>query len=85
MERIIRAGEVEGRSRENIRDAVNDLQPAGGFDLDDLAAAASDYNDPNPSLSMKDLTYILSNPKWMLDESKVEPEGTNHWRVNLFQ
>ena len=81
LEKIIREGEVDGSSPDNIREAVNALPSAGGFDLDDLAATASDTDDPDPSLYMNDLTYILSHPEWMPDEYKVEPEGRDHWRV----
>ena len=81
LEKIIREGEVDERSPENIQEAVNALPSAGGFDLDDLAAAASDSDDPEPSLYMNDLTYILSYPEWMPDDYRVEPEGRDHWRV----
>ena len=61
--------------------AVEGLPPAGGFDLDDLAAAAADTDDPEPKLYLNDLTYILGNPGWLPDHYEVEPRGNDHWRL----
>ena len=66
---------------ESVREAVASLPPAGGFDLDDLAAAAADEDEPEPKLYLNDLTYILGNPDWLPDNYEVEPRGNDHWRI----
>ena len=81
IERIIRESSVEEKSAEDVRTAVNSLTAVGGFDLDDLAASAADIQDPAPRLHMNDLSYILSHPEWMPDGFRVQPEGSDHWRV----
>ena len=81
LESIIREGVMDGGGSGDIGEAVRDLRPSVGFDLDDLAAAAADYQDPAPLLHMNDLTYILNHPEWLPDGYSVERRGHKHWRV----
>ena len=69
-----------GTSRD-VKQAVRNLAPGVGFDLDDLAAAAADQQDPAPLLHMNDLTYILNHPEWLPDGYAAERRGDRHWRV----
>ena len=81
LESLIRGNVMEGREPWNVRQAVRDLEPTVGFDLDDLAAAAADEQDPSPCLHMNDLTYILNHPEWLPDGYGAVGRGRNHWRV----
>ena len=81
LEKIIRDSDMSDDPSESVREAVASLPPAGGFDLDDLAAAAADTDDPEPMLHLNDLTYVLGNPGWLPDNYETEPRGNDHWRV----
>ena len=81
LESLIRESVLDGETSSDVRRAVRDLAPSAGFDLDDLAAAAVDQEDPAPMLHMNDLTYILNNPEWLPDGYTAVPRGDNHWRV----
>ena len=81
LEKIIRDADMTDNPSERVREAVESLPSAGGFDLDDLAAAAADTDDPEPMLHLNDLTYILSNPDWLPDDHRAETRGIDHWRV----
>ena len=81
LESIIREGVMDGTGSEDVGEAVRNLRPSIGFDLDDLAAAAADQQDPAPLLHMNDLAYILNHPEWLPDGYLVERRGDNHWRV----
>ena len=81
LESIIREGVMDGRGSGDVGEAVRNLRPSIGFDLDDLAAAAADQQDPAPLLHMNDLAYILNHPEWLPDGYLAERRGDNHWRV----
>ena len=81
LESIIREGVMDGGDSGDIGEAVRNLTPSVGFDLDDLAAAAADQRDPAPLLYMNDLTYILNHPEWLPDGYWAERRGDKHWRV----
>ena len=80
LESLIRDNVMDDGGSRDVRQAVRNLAPSIGFDLDDLAAAAADQQDPAPLLHMNDLTYILNHPEWLPDGYAVERRGT-HWRV----
>ena len=80
LESLIRESVMEDGDSRDVKRAVRSLAPSIGFDLDDLAAAASDQKDPIPLLQMNDLTYVLNHPEWLPDGYVVERRGT-HWRV----
>ena len=63
----------------DVGETVRNLKPSIGFDLDDLAAAAADQQDPAPLLHMNDLTYILNHPEWLPDGFSAEQRGDKHW------
>ena len=81
LESLIRESVMDDGASRDVRQAVRKLAPSIGFDLDDLAAAAADHQDPAPLLHMNDLTYILDNPEWLPDGYAVERRGDRHWRV----
>ena len=81
LESIIREGVMDGRGSGDVGEAVRNLTPSVGFDLDDLAAAAADQQDSAPLLHMNDLTYILNHPEWLPDGYSAERRGDKHWRV----
>ena len=81
LESIIRESVVNGSASGDVGEAVRNLTPSIGFDLDDLAAAAADQEDPTPLLHMNDLTYILNHTKWLPDGYSAERRGDRHWRV----
>ena len=81
LENIIREGVMDGEGSGDIGEAVRNLRPSIGFDLDDLAAAAADLQDPAPLLHMNDLAYILDHPEWLPDGYTAERRGDRHWRV----
>ena len=81
LESLIRESVMDDGASSDVRQAVRKLAPSIGFDLDDLAAAAVDHQDPAPLLHMNDLTYILDNPEWLPDGYAVERRGDRHWRV----
>ena len=81
LESIIREGVMDGEGSGDVGEAVRNLRPSVGFDLDDLAAAAADLQDPAPLLHMNDLTYILNHPEWLPDGYTAERRGDRHWRV----
>ena len=83
LERIIREGTLDEYDEgNNVRDRVNRLEPIIGFDLDDLAAAASDETDLPPLLSRGDLTRILNRPEWLPDGYAATTRGVGHWAVS---
>ena len=82
LETIIRESVMDGSPSGSAGRAVRSLTPSMGFDLDDLAAAAADQQDPAPLLHRYDLTYILNNPEWLPDGYDSEPRGYNHWLVS---
>lgn len=81
LERIIRESELANKSIDDVGAAVRNLTPSVGFDLDDLAAAAADEQDPPPLLHLNDLTFILNHPEWLPDGYEAQRSGQNHWRV----
>jgi len=81
LEGIIARSVWDEADPRDIRQAVRDLQPAVGFDLDDLAAAAPERQDPAPRLALDDLTYVLNHSQWFPDGYEVEGAGPNHWRI----
>ena len=81
LESLIRESVMDGGASRDVKQAVRNLAPSVGFDLDDLAAAAADQQDPAPLLHMNDLTYILNHPKWLPDGYGAEQRGDRHWRV----
>ena len=81
LEGLIRESTMDGRASGDVKQAVRNLAPSVGFDLDDLAAAAADQQDPAPLLHMNDLTYILNHPDWLPDGYAAERRGDRHWRV----
>ena len=81
LESLIRESVLDGETSGDIKQAVRNLAPSIGFDLDDLAAAASDQEDPAPLLHMNDLSYILNHPEWLPDGYAAERRGERHWRV----
>ena len=81
LESLIRESVMDGEASRDVKQAVRNLAPSVGFDLDDLAAAAADQQDPAPLLHMNDLTYILNHPKWLPDGYGAEQRGDRHWRV----
>ena len=81
LESLIRERVMDGGTSRDVRQAVRNLAPSVGFDLDDLAAAAADQQDPAPLLHMNDLTYVLNHPEWLPDGYAVERRGDRHWRV----
>ena len=81
LESIIRESVVDGRASVGVGEAVRNLTPSIGFDLDDLAAAAADQEDSAPLLHMNDLAYILNHPEWLPDGYSAERRGDRHWRV----
>ena len=81
LESIIRESVMDGGRSGDAREAVRSIPPSIGFDLDDLAAAAADQQDPVPLLHRNDLTYILNHPEWLPEGYGSEPQGDNHWRV----
>ena len=81
LEGLIRESTMDGRASGDVKQAVRNLAPSVGFDLDDLAAAAADQQDPAPLLHMNDLTYILNHPDWLPDGYASERRGDRHWRV----
>ena len=81
LERIIRASQVGDDDPSSILRAVNNLPSVSSFDLDDLAANASDEGRASPLLHINDLTYILNNPIWMFDGFDVDPRGDGHWNI----
>ena len=82
LESIIRESVVDGSASRDVGEAVRNIAPSVGFDLDDLAAAAADQEDPVPSLHMNDLTFILNHPEWLPEGYSAERRGDNHWRVS---
>ena len=83
LERIIRDGVLDDdETGASIRDRVNRLQPAVGFDLDDLAAAAADETAPEPLLNRDDLTQILNHPAWLPSGYAAGARGRDHWTVS---
>ena len=81
LETIIRESVMDDKPSGSTRQAVRSLAPSVGFDLDDLAAAAADQQDPAPLLHHNDLTYILNHSDWLPDGYHSEPRGDNHWRI----
>ena len=81
LESVIRESVMDGGASRDVKQAVHNLAPPVGFDLDDLAAAAADQQDPAPLLHMNDLTYILNHPEWLPDGYAAERRGDRHWRV----
>ena len=81
LETIIRDNVINGEPSEKAREAVRSLAPSIGFDLDDLAAAAADQQDPPPLLNCNELTYVLDHSAWLPDGYSAQPRGENHWRV----
>ena len=81
LESLIRESVMDGGASRDVRQAVRNLAPSVGFDLDDLAAATADQQDPAPLLHMNDLTYILNHPEWLPDGYAAERRGDRHWRV----
>ena len=82
LESIIRESVMDDTPLGSAGEAVRSLTPSIGFDLDDLAAATADQQDPAPLLHRNDLTYILNHPEWLPDGYHSEPRGDNHWRVS---
>ena len=83
LERIIRNGALDDdHGGGSVRAQVNQLQPAVGFDLDDLATTASDETDPPPLLRRDDLTRILQRPAWLPDGYDAAARGPGHWAVS---
>lgn len=82
LESLIRESIIDDTASNDVTQAVRDLAPSIGFDLDDLAAAAADQQDPAPLLHMNDLTYILNHPEWLPDGYSAELRGDRHWRVS---
>ena len=82
LETIIRESVMDDRPLGSAGQVVRSLVPSIGFDLDDLAAATADQQDPAPLLHRNDLTYILNHPEWLPDGYHSEPRGDNHWRVS---
>ena len=80
-ESVMRESVMDGGQSGGAREAVRSIPPSIGFDLDDLAAAAADQQDPVPLLHRNDLTYILNHPEWLPEGYGSEPQGDNHWRV----
>ena len=83
LESVIRESVVNGKGSQDARERIGNLAPNIGFDLDDLAAAAVDQQDPEPRFSRRDLSHILDNPQWLPDGYRAERAGDNHWRVTL--
>ena len=81
LESLIRESVMDGGASRDVKQAVRNLAPSVGFDLDDLAAAAADQQVPAPLLHMNDLTYILNHPEWLPDGYSAEQRGDRHWRV----
>ena len=87
LERIIRNSLVDAvidgpvENGGSIVDDVNAIPDTSSFDLDDLAAAASDEDNARPMLYLKDLTFALSRSQCMPEEYSVVPSGRNHWWV----
>ena len=81
LESLIRESVMDDGASRDVKQAVRNLAPSIGFDLDDLAAAAADQQDPAPLLHMNDLTYVLNHPDWLPDGYAVELRGDRHWRV----
>ena len=81
LESLIRESVMNGGASGDVKQAVRNLAPSVGFDLDDLAAAAADPQSPTPMLHMNDLTYILNHPEWLPDGYSAEQRGDRHWRV----
>ena len=83
LERIIRSSILdEGTAECNVTEKVMSLEPTISFDLDDLAAVASDQIVSLPALSCQDLAAILSQPKWLPEGFGANYRGTNHWQVH---
>ena len=82
LETIIRESVMDDRPLGSAGQVVRSLVPSIGFDLDDLAAATADQQDPAPLLHRNDLTYILNHPEWLPDGYHSETRGDNHWRVS---
>ena len=80
MEQVIRKTAVEGADAD-VRALINDITPATGFDLDDLAAVAADETDPEPLLQRRHLAWLLDHPQWLPAGYEVENRGHHHWRV----
>ena len=80
-ESVMRESVMDGGRSRGAREAVRSIPPSIGFDLDDLAAAAADQQDPVPLLHRNDLTYILNHPEWLPEGYGAESQGDNHWRV----
>ena len=83
LESLIRESVVNGKGSQDARERIGNLAPNIGFDLDDLAAAAVDQQDPEPRFCRRDLSHILDNPQWLPDGYRAERAGDNHWRVTL--
>ena len=87
LERIIRNSLVDAvidghiENSRSIVDDVNAIPDTSSFDLDDLAAAASDEDNARPLLYRNDLSYILGRPRCMPEGYSVVPSGRNHWWV----
>ena len=81
LESLIRESVMDRGTSRDVKQAVRNLAPSVGFDLDDLAAVAADQQDPAPLLHMNDLTYILNHPEWLPDGYGAEQRGDRHWRV----
>ncbi len=82
LENIIRQSAKDEAGSLAVREVVDNLAPVG-FDLDDLAAAAPQQQDPSPQLHLNDLTYILDHPEWLPDGYTAEGAGLNHWKVTV--
>ena len=82
LESIIRESVMDDTPLGSAGEVVRSLTPSIGFDLDDLAAATADQQDPAPLLHRNDLTHILNHPEWLPDGYHSEPRGDNHWRVS---
>lgn len=81
LERIIKDGVMDDESSDQIEQHIKELETAITFDLDDLASAALDEQDPIPLLRMKDLKQILGYPELFPSGYSIQPSGIEHWTV----
>ena len=81
LESLIRESVMDGGASRDVKQAVRNLAPSVGFDLDDLVASGADQQDPAPLLHMNDLTYILNHPEWLPEGYAARRRGDRHWRV----
>lgn len=69
---------LKDESDSDVRVLINDITPATGFDLDDLAA---DETDPEPLLQRRHRAWLLDRAQWLPAGYAVENRGHCHWRV----